>query len=781
MASLFAVLYAFRLLETAWAEPAPSYPFNAQLPPAARIDRLFSYSFSPNTFTSNSNITYSLGHHPSWLSLEKGGRRLYGTPKDDDIPAGEVVGQQFDLIATDSIGSASMNATIVISRNPPPSVKIPISQQMDSLGQFSAPSSLLSYPSTDFRYTFDPDTFGAGNNFSYYASTNDSTPLPAWITFDKQTLTFSGRTPAFESLVQPPQKFDFNLVASDIVGFSGTTLSFAIVVGSHKLTTDHPVIQLNATRGSKISYDGLANGIQLDNKAIKPSSLNVSTENMPSWLSLDPETLLLEGTPTSNDESASFTIIIHDSFADVLNIHVRTDVGTGLFQSNLQKDIEIQPGDEFNLDLSSYFRDPKDIDLKVDLDPEPGWLHVDGLKISGNAPKTAKGKFKLSLKATSKSTGLSESEVLQAAFLSPDRATSSSGSHTSNSTMPAGMSSEDAPPHRLNTTDILLATLLPILFLTFAIMLIVKKIGYFARCFHTQAYSYSANGIGSSACHGQEHTTLPEAAQLYLPTSSFLTEAGGSAFRSGLDLTLPSFDDLANIQPMSVAPHNVSSERTLSGAFSATTSSSAALPSVLSTVQDIQEPFDPSLVSRAKEPTNKPVTKEKEPATETRADGEAAESISELKQPSQARLSSHKWLSRRGSSWMNTASISNRAKSFQTEPSFGSNENWRALAQRDPSIAYLELVDETPFLPSRSASRTNVSQLEERRSLELMSPSKWGEDERKSTIRPMRSTAAISAVSEGGTSSVFGEREAATWRREASAAKVSERSFKMFI
>ncbi|UKZ91050.1 uncharacterized protein TrAFT101_006046 [Trichoderma asperellum] len=891
MASLFAVLFTLRLLETAWAEPAPSYPFNAQLPPAARIDRLFSYSFSPNTFTSNSNITYSLGHHPSWLSLEKGGRRLYGTPKDDDIPAGEVVGQQFDLIATDSIGSASMNATIVISRNPPPSVKIPISQQMDSLGQFSAPSSLLSYPSTDFRYTFDLNTFGAGKNFSYYASTNDSTPLPAWITFDKQTLTFSGRTPAFESLVQPPQKFDFNLVASDIVGFSGTALSFAIVVGSHKLTTDHPVIQLNATRGSKISYDGLTKGIQLDNKAIEPSSLNVSTENMPSWLSLDPTTLLVEGTPTSNDESASFTIIIHDSFADVLNIHVRADVGTGLFQSNLQRDIEIQPGDEFNLDLSSYFRDPKDIDLKVDLDPEPGWLHVDGLKISGNAPKTAKGKFKMSLKATSKSNGLSESEVLQAAFLSPDKATSSSGSHASNSTMPAGMSSEDGPPHRMNTTDILLATLLPILFLTFAIMLIVCVM---RRRRHRRTYISSAkhrpkisdpirftlrnnesdeetiyhvektigskrsntqlqlfkkgNGIfaevasqissrskrsgtlrgvsiprrtptapmasgarpatarsvsplddedqaswftverttasgrshkATDSCHSD--TTLPEAAQLYLPTSSFLTEAGGSAFRSGLDLTLPSFDDLANIQPMSVAPHNVSSERAVSGAFSATTSSSAALPSVLSTVQDIQEPFDPSLVSRAKEPANKPLTKEKEPATETKADGEAAESISELKQPSQARLSSHKWLSRRGSSWMNTASISNRAKSFQTEPSFGSNENWRALAQRDPSIAYLELVDETPFLPSRSASRTNVSQLEERRSLELMSPSKWGEDERKSTIRPMRSTSAISAVSEGGTSSVFGEREAATWKREASAAKVSERSFKMFI
>ncbi|PTB61395.1 hypothetical protein BBK36DRAFT_1164074 [Trichoderma citrinoviride] len=33
-----------------------------------------------------------------------------------------------------------------------------------------------------------------------------------------------------------------------------------------------------------------------------------------------------------------------------------------------------------------------------------------------------------------------------------------------------------------------------------------------------------------------------------------------------------------------------------------------------------------------------------------------------------------------------------------------------------------------------------------------MSPSKWGEDERKSTIRPMRSTSAISMLSEGDVS-----------------------------
>ncbi|KAL6702149.1 hypothetical protein J3F84DRAFT_25477 [Trichoderma pleuroticola] len=899
MASLLATLSALGLIEAVWAEPTVSFPFNAQLPPVARPNELFSYSFSPNTFRSDFNMTYSLGEHPKWLSIESENLRLYGTPKDEDVPPGEVVGQQFDLIATDDHGSAFMNATLVISRNPPPSIQVPLSQQMDNFGQFSAPSSILSYPSTEFHYTFDPKTFGTGRNLNYYASTNDNTPLPAWIRFDDKTMTFSGRTPDFETLIQPPQTFDFNLVASDIVGFSGTCLSFAIVVGSHKLSADHPVVVLNATRGSKASYDGLAKGTQLDGEAIRSGSLNVSVENMPSWLTLDHSTLLLEGTPGGDDHSTNFKVVVHDSFADTLNVLVQVDVASGLFQSNIG-DVKVQPGSDFSLDLSSHFRDPNDIELKIDVQPQEGWLQVKGLKMSGNVPKTATGKFNLSIKAVSKSTGLTETQVVHADFLTTSETTNTASS--SKPSTPASAASENSHRHHLGTTDVLLAIILPVLFIIFAVMLLVclmrrrrhrrtylsarkhrpkisdpilftvrnndsdvetiyhaedairsksnspqlyhKGDGYrvggrirplrsgtrlfkegdgiFARVASRVSLRSLASGklggrstmrappypmasgarsatggsvslLGDDEDHGswftveratvgershkssdsrQSDTTLPEVAQPYLPTSGFLSEAGESAFRSGLDLTLPSFDDLANIQPMPPAAQQTSGQRATSGAFSATTSSSAALPTDLAF---IQEPFDPSLVSRAKATARKPVSNAKQA-------GEAAESASEIKQPSQARLPSQQWLSRRGSSWKEGDSV-NGAKSFRTEPSFGSQENWRVIGRRDPSVAYLELVDETPFFPSRTNSKNNVGQPEERHSLELMSPSKWGEDERKSTIRPMRSTSVLTDES----SSVFGEREALAkakatdWRREDSAAKVSERSFMAFI
>ncbi|TFB07458.1 Axial budding pattern protein 2 [Trichoderma ghanense] len=879
---LLAALTTLSLLQSAWANPTISFPFNAQLPPVARPNHAFSYSFSPNTFRSDSNMTYSLGDHPSWLSLESESRRLYGTPKEEDIPSGEVVGQEFGLVATDDVGSTTMNATLVISRRLPPSVHIPISQQMGNFGHFSAPSSILSYPSTEFQYTFDPNTFGEGKNLNYYASSNDSTPLPAWIRFNDKTLTFSGRTPAFESLVQPPQTFDFSLVASDIVGFSGTSLSFAIVVGSHKLTIDDPIVILNATRGAKASYEGLAKGIQLDNEAIRPGSLDVSAEDMPSWLTLDPATLRLEGTPRENDHSTNFTIVIRDSLADALSVLVHVDVATGLFRSNLE-DIQIEPGKAFNLDLSTYFRDPSDIELKVSTDPEVGWLHVDGPKLSGTVPKAAKGKFNMSIKAVSKSTGLTQTQKFRAEFVPPDEANGTVSSSDSRPTSPASAKPDDSHRHRLGTTDVLLATILPVLFITFAIMLLIcvmrrrrrnrrtyisaskhrpkisdpirftsrndesdaetifhlentvrskasnarlvrKGDGIFAQEASHGSSRSKTSGTGTlrdssvlrapprplasgarsgtprsvspltdDGDHGswftverattgekshkssesnQSDTTLPEVAQPYLPISGFLSEGGESAFRSGLDLTLPSLDDLANIRPMPLA---ITKQSTQSDA---TTSSSAALPSSLGL---IHEPFSPSLVSRALEPA-------KEPLIEKQDEVETAGKATGLKQPDQARLPGQQWFSRGGSSWVEAESAKG-AKSFRTEPSFGSNENWRvAPGQRDPSVAYLELVDETPFLPSRTASRINLGQLEERRSLELMSPSKWGEDERKSTIRPMRSTSAISMLSDGD-ASVFGERDAvangktaaAASRREDSAAKLSERSFKMFI
>ncbi|KAK5992352.1 Axial budding pattern 2-like protein [Cladobotryum mycophilum] len=478
MNHILRVLWTSYLVQLARSEPKPSFPLNAQLPPVARVDQFFSYSFSPHTFQSNSNITYTLGNHPSWLSIDEDGGRLYGIPDRDDIPQGDVVGQQIDLIATDETGSASMNATLVVSRNQSPSVQIPITRQIESFGPFSAPSSLLSYPSTDFEYKFDTDTFSTPRTLNYYAISNDSSPLPAWIKFDANSLSFSGKTPAFESLIQPPQTFDISLVASDIVGFSATRLSFSIVVGRHKLTTEKPIIELNVTKGSELSYEDLENGIRLDNKQVTPGYLNVSVDGMPHWLTYDGKKGRFHGTPKDGDHSTNFTINFQDAFQDTLSVLVRINVSTGLFQSTFD-DIEARPGEAFTYDLESYFRDPTDIQLKVDVTPHKEWLKVEGFKLYGKIPITEKGSFDVAVHASSISTGLKETEMLHVVFLAVDGSTISSTPSPSStifkptSTGPAGIPSSGSHSAHVSTAKILLATLIPILFIALAIILLL--------------------------------------------------------------------------------------------------------------------------------------------------------------------------------------------------------------------------------------------------------------------------------------------------------------------
>ncbi|OAA33408.1 Cadherin-like protein [Moelleriella libera RCEF 2490] len=486
MPLLLVALALLPLSQLASCQPTLSFPFNAQLPLAARIDQFFSYSFSPYTFQSDSTISYSLGEHPSWVSIDSGGRRLYGTPRDGDVPPGDVVGQTVDIVATDAKGSTSMKATLVISRQPAPQVHIPLDMQIDNFGNFSAPSSILSYPSTNFKFSFDQDTFGKPG-LNYYATSGDSSPLPAWVKFDGPSLTMSGQTPPIESLVQPPHSFDFSLVASDIVGFSASSLKFSIVVGSHKLTTDHPVVALNATRGSRIDYDGLQNGIRLDGKQVSAGDLTVELNSMPSWLSFDRKTWKLEGTPKDGDRASNFTISFKDGFSDNLDVLMVINVATGLFGTTIE-DLKIRPGSDLDIDLAKYFRNPGDVTIEVTTSPNESWLKADGLKLVGRVPRSSKGSFSLFIDASSKSTDAREKEIIDASFLSVDGTTASvtsASSATMTSTPPTATQTDDSPPDgaalqpsRLTTGEILLATIIPVIFVAVLLMILIC---YFRR------------------------------------------------------------------------------------------------------------------------------------------------------------------------------------------------------------------------------------------------------------------------------------------------------------
>ncbi|TLS28519.1 hypothetical protein PpBr36_00860 [Pyricularia pennisetigena] len=397
------------------AAPTVSFPINSQVPPIARIGEPFEFVFSPTTFSSASPMTYTLSNPPHWLLIESGARRIFGTPREADIPSGQVVGVPITIVATDPSGSVSSPATLVVSRSPAPVVQIPPAEQVPKFGQpFSQPASVLSYPDKDFDYTFSPTTFSR-TDLNYYAVGGDNSPLPAWISFDQSRLAFRGRTPPLSSLVNPPQAFEFKLMASDVVGFSAVSLSLFVVVGEHQLTTEETSLTINATIGSAVSDKNLKGKVRLDGKEVEPGDIrSAETPNIPSWLSFNKNDWEFQGMPPAGSRPTSFPLILQDRYGDSLNLTVKIDFATALFRSSL-RELQVKPGSRLSFDLKPHLLNPATTEIELETNPASNWASYDvsTMVLSGNVPRNqGVSAATLVLKARSKNSDVTDERTL---------------------------------------------------------------------------------------------------------------------------------------------------------------------------------------------------------------------------------------------------------------------------------------------------------------------------------------------------------------------------------
>ncbi|KAK4190724.1 hypothetical protein QBC35DRAFT_377400 [Podospora australis] len=405
------------------AVPGITFPINSQVPPVARIGEPFTFVFSPSTFTSGSAITYSLSNAPRWLSIDSGSRRLFGTPREEDVAPGQVVGVPVNLVAMDESGSTTHAATLVVSRNRDPKLELPLDKQVPDFGVFSAPSSLLAGPDKPFSFSLDQKTFSnpSGNPLGYYAIMADNTPLPAWISFDSGKLSFTGRTPPIESLIQPPQRFSFHLIATDVEGFEGAFLGFDIVVGVHHIAADDTIIILTAAAGKTVSYTKLRESIKVDGQPVAASDDSISlasTLNMPSWLSVDEDTWNIKGIAPEKAVSTNFTITFRDEFFDSLNVTVMVEVAdeeprtAGVFQPDVKTPtISATAGKHFSVDLDKYLVHPHDVEITTSFEPSTTWIRFDRKTntISGDPPPAPEDSaIRAEITAKSKSTKKSD-------------------------------------------------------------------------------------------------------------------------------------------------------------------------------------------------------------------------------------------------------------------------------------------------------------------------------------------------------------------------------------
>lgn len=541
------------------AAPTISFPINSQVPPVARISQPFSYVFPPSTFTSSSGspLLYALRDPPSWLSIDSGTRTLYGTPDDADIAPGTVVGVPITLVASDSTGSTPLAVTLVVSRNPGPAVHVPVSDQIQKFGTYSEPSSILVYPDRDFVFAFAPDTFvdAQAQSLNYYAVTADNSPLPAWLSFDQGTLAFSGTTPPFASLIEPPQTFSLKLIASDVAGFSAASIVFSIVVGSHALTATQPRIILNATVGTPLSYAGLVGSVKIDGQPAAISDLlRITTENLPSWLVFDPTSWALAGTPPDTAQSTSFSVIMEDDFSDRLNItfDVELEAETGGVFQGIFPTLSLEPGDRLSFDLKSFVVDPSKSEITTDVQPPTPWIDFDAstLVLSGKVPASAPDSIievVFNVRAENrrlKRDAITQSQKLTVQILSTSEPTTTSGgiitpqSSAASASSAATSSNASAAPgdqsaHNASTNVLLVAVLVP------TILALLLAICFCFCCYRRRQRRLSRTPLeGKDSC-GPEPTSYihtqgydPEASRFDLSEQHFIGNTNSPAEKS---------------------------------------------------------------------------------------------------------------------------------------------------------------------------------------------------------------------------------------------------------
>jgi len=403
-----AAIVAF-LIRSVTAAPQVNFPISLQLPPVAVVGDSYSFQFAPTTFQPDSNkLQYSLVGHPPWLHLNSSNRTLWGSPGEDDVGIAT-----FTIAAAGEAGAvANMETKLLVREDKGPSVAGNISQQLSKSGPLSGPTSIVLLPSKPFEIKFTPDTFQSnGKALNFHATLGDHTPLPAWMSFDEQSLRLAGTTPPSAAV----QSFDIILIASDTPGFAAASISFTLVVSNHQLLFKPLSQTISLSKGAQVDITGLKDKLFLDNTTIKDDDIESTSADLPSWLSFNNRSFEVSGQAPSGLMSQDFSIIVKDIFGDSAVHTVHVVFTSQLFTAEVgQLNITLGEPIEYNIPKSVLTHD--DEIVSADFGDLQEWLHFDPdtLSIRGTVPESfGPHSVEGSITATSSNGTLTDTQTFQ--------------------------------------------------------------------------------------------------------------------------------------------------------------------------------------------------------------------------------------------------------------------------------------------------------------------------------------------------------------------------------
>ncbi|MDH1626995.1 putative Ig domain-containing protein [Shewanella xiamenensis] len=253
---------------------------------SATQDAAYSYTLVATDSDVGDSVTLSAVTLPSWLSFNAATGVLSGTPTNANVGSHAVV-----LRATDVDGlTIDQSFTIVVANvNDAPTIS---STALTSATQDAA-----------YSYTVVATDSDVGDSLTLSAVT-----LPSWLSFNAATGVLSG-TPTNANV----GSHAVVLRATDVDGLTAEQ-SFSIVVAN---VNDAPTISstavTSATQDAAYSYTLVASDSDVGD------SVTLSAVTLPSWLSFNPATGVLSGTPT-NANVGSHAVVLRATDVDGLTI-----------------------------------------------------------------------------------------------------------------------------------------------------------------------------------------------------------------------------------------------------------------------------------------------------------------------------------------------------------------------------------------------------------------------------------------------------------------------------
>lgn len=232
---------------------------------AVNEDAVYTYTIVASDVDAGSVLTYSSFVLPAWLTFNPATRTLSGTPTNDEVGPHNVTLRVSD-------GTVNVDQVFVITVanvNDAPTIT---STAVTSVDEDAV-----------YTYTIVASDVDAGNTLTYSAPV-----LPAWLTFNSTTRVLSG-TPA------NAQVGTHNVTLRVNDGTVNVDQAFVITVVN---TNDAPSITSTAVtsinQDEAYTYTIVAADVDVGN------TLTYSAPVLPAWLTFNPATRILSGTPTNS-------------------------------------------------------------------------------------------------------------------------------------------------------------------------------------------------------------------------------------------------------------------------------------------------------------------------------------------------------------------------------------------------------------------------------------------------------------------------------------------------